>query len=102
MGDKMERNLTASDLMQEFRLFYDGGDSWGTTMAWWFAIAGELNERGLYIPDAWKYRPGLGGGKDPDAYETEICEAATDDGLQLFGRAITRYAAMLKTAGKDY
>lgn len=94
--------LSANELMQEFRLSYDGGDAWGSTMGWWFAVAGEMNERGLDIPGAWQYRPGLGGGKDPDAYETPICEGATDTALQLFGRAMNRYAAKLKAAGKDY
>jgi hypothetical protein len=61
-----------------------------------------MYERGLPIPAEWQYRPSPLGGKDPDAYETSICETASDDALRLFGRALNRYAAMLKAAGKDY
>ena len=86
--------------MREMRIA-QSGDWWGDTMAWWFAVAGEMYERGLDIPAAWRYRPGISP-KEPDRYETEICEAATDDGLRLFGRALTRYAAKLKAAGRDY
>lgn len=94
--------LNARDLMQEFRLFSGDGDWWGTTLAWWFAVAGEMWERGLDIPADWHYRPSPFGGRDPDAYETPICEAATDIALLLFGRALNRYAAILKRAGKAY
>lgn len=95
------QTLSARDLMREMRVG-QSGDWWGDTMAWWFAVAGEMYERGLDIPESWRYRPGAGGGKDPDAYETEICEAATDSALAIFGRALNRYAAKLKAAGKDY
>lgn len=93
--------LTASDLMREMRIA-QSGDWWGDTMGWWFAVAGEMYERGLPIPAEWKYRPSPFGAKDPDAYETEICETATDNALCLFGRALNRYAKKLKAAGKDY
>jgi hypothetical protein len=95
------QTLSASDLMAELRAGADG-DWWGTTMSWWFAVAGEMWERSLPIPDEWRYRPSPFGGKDPDAFEAEICEQATDEALRLFGRAMNRYAAILKKAGKDY
>lgn len=98
----MDKTLSASNLMQEFRLFYDSGDPWGSTMGWWFSVAGEMWERGLAIPDAWQYRASPFGGRDPDAYETPICESATDEALILFGRAMNRYAGILKAAGRDY
>jgi|SRR5215472_1875449 len=96
-----ETELTARDLMAEFRISADG-DWWGNTMGWWFAVAGEMWERGLPIPDSWQYRPSPFGGRDPDAYETEPCERATDHALILFGRALHRYAGILKKAGQDY
>lgn len=95
------QNLSACDLMKEMRIGASG-DWWGTTMAWWFAVAGEMDERGLDIPKEWRYRPSPFGGKEPDMYETEVCEGATDSALLTFGRALTRYAAILKKAGKDY
>lgn len=93
--------MNARQLMQEYRLTCDG-DTWGNTMAWWFAVAGEMHERGLDIPADWQYRPSPLGGKNDDAYETPICEEASDDALILFGRAMNRYATILKAAGKDY
>lgn len=88
--------MKASDLMKEFRLV-QSGDWWGDTMAWWFAVAGEMYSRGLPIPSAWKYEPGLAP-KQPDLYETEICEQASDQALVLFGRALHRYAGILRVA----
>lgn len=95
------QTLKATDLMREMRIA-QCGDWWGDTMGWWFAVAGEMWERGLDIPDSWRYRPSPMGGKDADRYETEVCEAATDEALLLFGRALSRYADCLKKAGKDY
>lgn len=92
--------LTARDLMDEFRLIANG-DVWGNTMIWWFAVAGEMYCRGLSIPADWQYRPGLNP-KEADAYETDVLEQASDEALHLFGRALNRYAATLKRAGKNY
>ncbi len=93
--------MNAHDLMAELRLTSDG-DDWGNMMGWWFAVAAEMYERGIGPPDEWRYRPSPLGAKDPDAYETEFCEQADDNALHLFGRALHRYAGMLKKAGKDY
>jgi hypothetical protein len=91
--------LKASDLMQEMRVAQTG-DWWGDTMSWWFAVAGEMYTRNMPIPTEWHYRPGINP-KD-DSYEAEICEQAGNQALLIFGRALTRYAAKLKQAGKDY
>lgn len=93
--------MTARQLMQEFRLNC-GGDAWGETRGWWFAVAGEMDDRGLAVPDEWRYRPSPMGGVNPDAYETPFCAEASDEALLLFGRAMNRYAGILKRSGKDY
>lgn len=93
--------LSAKALMQEYRTDC-GSDPWGHTMAWWFAVAGEMWERGISVPYEWQYRASPFGGRDPDAYETPLCAAASDQALILFGRAMNRYATNLKTNGKDY
>jgi len=93
--------MDTRELKAEFRLHSDG-DPWGTTMAFWFAVAGEMYVRGIPIPDAWRYRPSPLGAKDPDAFETEICEQAGDETLAAFGALLNRYAGFLKRAGKDY
>lgn len=92
--------LTFADLKAEYALSFD--DPWGTTMAWWFAIAGEMYSRSLHIPTEWQYQPGLGGGVDPDAYETHFCTEATDHALIKFGNLLFRYAKCLERHGKAY
>ena len=93
-------NLRYRDLIDECNLTYSG-DAWGNTMSWWFAVAGEMYTRNLPIPVEWRYRPGVSP-KEPDAYETEVCEHASDGALIHFGNVLHRYANKLKAAGKDY
>jgi len=92
--------LTASNLMSEMR-FAQSGDWWGDTMGWFFAVCGEMHERDLPIPAQWQYSPGISP-KDPDLYESRVCEVASDAALLTFGRALHRYAAILKAAEMDY
>lgn len=94
--------LTLDDLKAEYRLSGDAGDPWGTCMAWWFAVAGEMFERGLNVPDDWHYRPGAGGGRDPDSSEGEICLEASDEALEAFGGVLCRLYGILKAKGLDY
>lgn len=93
--------MTYDNLKAEFRLTNDG-DSWGNAMSWWFAVAGEMYERGLEVPPAWQYRPSPMGAIDPDQYEAPIVAEAADDNLCRFGAMLHRYAGMLRAAGKDY
>lgn len=93
-----------TDLKEEFSIFSDGSDAWGSTLSWWSTIAGELyHNRNAYIPDAWCYRASpCGNDNDPDSIVTEIVENATTEALLKFGNVLTRYARRLKRAGKDY
>lgn len=95
--------LTYDNLKQEFRLT-DSGDSWGSVMAWWFAVADEIYfGRDFEVPGEWRFRPSpLGSQNDPEMYETECVREASDEALQRFGAVLTRYASMLRAAGKDY
>jgi len=93
--------MTLQDLKSEFRLASDG-DSWGSVMEWWFGVAGEMYERGLDIPDDWRYRPSPFGGVDPDSYVAPILAEADDNDLARFGAILNRYAGVLKAKGKDY
>ena len=92
--------LTFADLKSEFRLTCD--DLWGCALAWWFATAGEMNDRGLPIPSQWEYEPGPLGGINPDAYETPFCAYASDAALVKFGGLMFRYAQLLMSNGKSY
>lgn len=94
--------ITSKELWGEFRLTFDG-DAWGTAMSWWFTVADELHWRGVTLPPEWKYRPSpLGPTNEPDALETQIVLECDDVLLLRFGRALSRYAKMLKAAGQDY
>jgi len=93
--------LSARDLIWEMRLTH-GGAAWDTTMEWWFAVAGEMYERGLPIPHEWKYRPSPLGAIDRDQYEARIVAEASDTALILFGCALSRYASHLKESGQSY
>lgn len=88
------------NLKDEFRLMC-GGDEWGTAMSWWFAIALEMKERGLDIPDEWKFRAGAGR-SNAEEYEGECCQQATDEALEEFGALMDRYCRYLKFKGKNY
>jgi len=92
--------MTLNDLKSEFRLTFS--EHWGSTLGWWFAVAGEMHKRGLSIPAEWQYRPGAGDGIDPDAYETEPCSLAPDEALAIFGNILFRYARRLEKNGMSY
>lgn len=94
-GDRSFQNLK-----DEFRLT-GNGDVWGNTMAWWFAVALEMNDRGLTIPDEWKFRAGAGR-SDADTLEGEACQQASEEALEEFGALLNRYADYLKFKGKSY
>ena len=95
---------TYKDLMTDFRLCFGDGDPWGSAMTWWFSVADEIHfNRSFAVPAAWRFRPSpLGPSNDPDAFETEAVQAASDEALMKFGAVLNRYAGVLKRAGKDY
>ena len=97
-GDELAE-WSYADLKAEYNL--DSSDPWGTCMAWWFAVAGEMFERGLWVPEEWRYWPSPPA-RDPDQYEAEICMRAGDAALSRFGDVLNRYASRLKKAGKSY
>jgi hypothetical protein len=86
----------------EFRLNFDGGDQWGSTMAWLFAVADALTDKAPdMVPDKWQFRQSPLG-SDKDQYEYEIVVDWSAETLVRFGNALHRYAAMLRQAGRDY
>jgi hypothetical protein len=93
-----------AQIKSEFKIMFDPGDPWGSTMGWWFAIADSLTFiHGVETPSDWQFRPSpLGPSNDPDAYETEIVDKSDPDDLIRFGNVLTRYAHCLKRAGMSY
>lgn len=94
--------ITTKEAFAEFRLSFDAGDPWGSTMAWWFAVADALMEAAPeLVPNKWQFRQSPLG-PDTESYEYETCRTWPAETLVRFGNALSRYAAMLKAAGKDY
>lgn len=91
--------IACKELLSELRMICD--DSWGDSMEAFFAVAGELLDRGLPIPAAWEYKPGMSP-KDPDSYWTDVLEEASDEALQSFGKFLFRYTCLLHKHGKSY
>lgn len=93
-------HLTCKDLIHEFRLTNDG-DSWGTAMAWLWAVSAELTERGGDV--AWNYSTGAGGNvREFDRYEAMVCLEATTEALERFGKMLDRLTTLLDKAGMSY
>lgn len=93
----LERNVDLSGLKNDFRLHNDG-DIYGTCMAFWFAVCGEMQARGLDVPADWGFR----GSRDLESYEAEIMINATDEALQQFGDIMARVYSICKARGLDY
>lgn len=93
-------NRDLANLKDEFRLT-GSGDDWGNAMSWWFAVALEMHDRGMDIPDEWQFRAGAGR-SDATEYEGECCQQAEETALEEFGAILTRYCRYLKFKGKDY
>jgi len=89
-------------LMSDYRMF-TSGDSWGDTMAAFFATAAEMYWRGLDIPSAWQYSPGAGSDpRDAEDIWFESMESADDDALEQFGAVMARYSDGLRRADMAY
>jgi hypothetical protein len=91
------------------------GDVWGETLSFHFAVAATLfHYNPDLIPASWEYRhspmcdwPGECGDTEGD-YLGEMLSDGWDnaewngDDLRLFGDVLSRYASVLRLAGKDY
>jgi hypothetical protein len=91
-------SVTLESLQFEYSL---EDDEWGACMGWWFAIAGELYNRGAPIPEDWRYQPGLHP-VDPDDRNAPLVAGTTTDVLMRFMEDIEDDAKRLRAEGKDY
>ena len=91
------------DLEYELRIDDLNYDPWGTVMACFFALAGELYHRypDCEILQEWEYSPGLSP-RDTDSHWFDIFEQVHTGDLIAFGRILNRYSNLLRIAGKDY
>lgn len=104
----MSARKTRNPIIETMRDSFDGGDPWGSTMEWWFAIADVITEIDpSQVPSAWEFRQSpFGANTDSYAYQ-EIIDTMRDEGAVLedllnAGNVLTRYATQLKLAGMDY
>lgn len=98
---------TRNPIIERMRDSFDGGDAWGSTMEWWFALADVITGiDASRIPSEWEYRQSpMGADIDSYAYQeiiAVVCDGATIDDLLHAGEILTRYAAQLKLEGMDY
>lgn len=79
-------------------------DPFGHLMGAFFAVVEELHfNRGVEIPAAWKFRPGIGG-VDSDSYEHQVIAELKPSDLELLrlGRFCHRLYGIVDRAGKSY
>jgi hypothetical protein len=108
-----EARMARSNLRGTISVSYGDEDEYGTTVGWHFAIAELLTliERTDLIPAAWQFRPSpmlSWDSWEEDGYENaELYRLWADgelnvDALTYWGDVLSRYAGILRAAGKDY
>ena len=82
----------------------NGGDRWGTVMAWLFAIADYATfHTGEGVPGEWEYRPAMGGADTESVeYQNILRINPSADELTKFGAVLNRYEKKMTLAGMDY
>ena len=107
-NEKLDQWLSArptrNPVLESMRDTFDGGDPWGSVMAWHFAIADYLtNLDADSVPEEWGFvQSPLGSATDCYEYETLADEQPSVEDLIHAGNILCRYASMLKLAGFDY
>ena len=92
---------TLQSFKDEFRLICC--DLWGDALEAWFECCGQMNKRGILIPECWDYFPGMGGdGTDIDSYWHELFEVVSTRLLKKIGDFLFRYCQFLKFKKMDY
>ncbi len=96
-------------LRDAYNATFDGHDPWGSNIAWLFAVAEFLTHEGNGAPEGWDFRDSpLHQGWAPEGYPDEILAELAEDRLftvadaELFGEVLSRYDAILRSAGRDY
>ena len=90
-------------LKHEFRATNDG-DPWGNCMQWLFAICDYLTfETDECIPDAWQFRPAMGGA-DEESYVFQSLKELSlpDQEILEFGKVLIRLRDILEHKGLSY
>ena len=103
----MSARPTRNPILETMRDTFDGGDPWGSAVAWHFAVADViLSIDPDAIPPFWEFQPSPFGA-DTEAYEYQaileaMAEGATLGHLIHAGNVLARYTLLLSLAGYDY
>ena len=92
--------MNLKEFKEEFRLMCD--DTRGDALDAWFECAGHMYERGIDIPNEWKYVHGLGDGTFEQSWWYDFFKESTNEELIKIGNFLFRYCQYLKFKGKDY
>ncbi len=99
---------TRNPVLETMRDTFDGGDPWGSTIAWHFAVSDVLHEIDPeLVPKSWEFTPSVFG-SNTEAYEYEaVCDLIKDEGIDAdvlihAGNVLARYAHILMLNGYDY
>ncbi len=94
------------DFKDEFRLICT--DTWGNALDAWFESVGQMNKRGLPIPNKYEYRAGIDPvgcndkGTDPESYWHEMFENSNTEDLVKIAEYLFRYYDFLRFKGVNY
>ena len=94
-------------LRSYFAESFDGGDPWGSTMAWLFASADFLTDYADGVPAELGFRQSIFG-PDEDACEYQALKSLYEDGecslsaIEHFAKVLNRYAELLNRKGHSY
>lgn len=85
-----------TDTLTEFKRDRDTYSPWGSSMAIFFDVAGELWWRGADIPGHWMYSPGaVDDPREYDSYYFDLIEKETNENLLALGNLLERHTRML-------
>lgn len=105
MRNKSNKKLSngVAALFEEFRAHKDKHDTWGSVMAWHFAVADYIYfVFGEGTPAEWDYSPGIG--FDDDVNEISCIRALNPslEDLIEFGNDLNRAEKLLRNMGLSY
>jgi hypothetical protein len=95
-----------------FNMYADSLDVWGDAMEWWFSVAEVMYHNDVEIPGDWEFRDSpmhdgdylddTGNAVESELYDLYRNGEATEDDFLTFGTVLTRWANLLRAAGKEY
>lgn len=88
------------DLLNEFNMYSEPGDYWGSVMSALFDVCAFLYQNEVSIPSDWEYRVSNSG--DPQVETHDYIEHYPLEDVLNFGHFLYYMKCMLKDLGEDY